>query len=165
MVPGGWFRIVPVDDLVRLARIRIDVPVELDHLWKVDIRKAVSEPPQALRPHLRRMVGEVATRSRKVYTHKGIPADSRDQVPLWKRIEMRDEGSAWRINRDHPVVQWIMSGSASVPEIKSERLLMVQSALDRQAERSTTAKYERLARSNILKYTLHGGVVFRPDIP
>jgi hypothetical protein len=114
VVPGGWFRIVPADDLVRLARIRIDVPVELDHLWKVDIRKAVSEPPQALRPHLRRMVGEVATRSRKVYTHKGIPSDSRDQVPLWKRIEMRDEGAAWRINRDHPAVQWIMSGGASV---------------------------------------------------
>ena len=39
VVPGGWFRIVPSDELVRLARVRVDVPIELDHLWKLDIRK------------------------------------------------------------------------------------------------------------------------------
>lgn len=112
VVPGGWFRIVPADDFVRLARIQIDVPVELDHLWKVDIRKAVAEPPRALRPHLKRIVGEVATRSRKVYTHRGLPANSAEQVPLWKRFDMRDEGAAWRINREHPVVQSIMSNTS-----------------------------------------------------
>jgi hypothetical protein len=111
VVPGGWFRIVPADDFVRLARIKIDVPVELDHLWKVDIRKAVAEPPHALRPHLKRIVGEVATRSRKVYTHRGLPAPDADQVPLWKRYDMRDEGAAWRINREHPVVQSILSNT------------------------------------------------------
>jgi hypothetical protein len=111
VVPGGWFRIVPADDFVRLARIQIDVPVELDHLWKVDIRKAVAEPPRALRPHLKRIVGEVATRSRKVYTHRGLPANNTEQVPLWKRFDMRDEGAAWRINREHPVVQSILSNT------------------------------------------------------
>jgi len=44
VVPGGWFRILPTDDLIRLARIRVDIPVELDHLWKIDIRKAIAEP-------------------------------------------------------------------------------------------------------------------------
>ena len=34
VVPGGWFRIVPADDLVRLARIRVDVPVELDYIGR-----------------------------------------------------------------------------------------------------------------------------------
>jgi len=110
VVPGGWFRIVPADDLIRLARIRVDVPVELDHLWKVDIRKAVAEPPPALRPHLKRIVGAVATRSRKVYTHKGTPADELERVPLWKRQDLRDEGATWRINRDHPSIQSVLSG-------------------------------------------------------
>jgi hypothetical protein len=110
VVPGGWFRIVPADDLIRLARIRVDIPVELDHLWKIDIRKAVAEPPPALRPHLRRIVGAVATRSRNVYTHKGTPADSRERVPLWQRHDMRDTGAAWRINRDHPAARLLLSG-------------------------------------------------------
>ena len=112
VVPGGWFRIVPADDLIRLARIRVDIPVELDHLWKIDIRKAIAEPPPALRPHLKRIVGAVATRSRNVYTHKGIPADDRERVPLWQRHDMRDAGAAWRINRDHPAVRLLLSGQA-----------------------------------------------------
>lgn len=112
VVPGGWFRILPSDDLIRLARIRIDVPVELDHIWKIDIRKAIAEPPPVLRPHLRRIVGAVATRSRNVYTYKGIPADDLARVPMWKRHDLRDAGATWRINRDHPAVQWVLSGNA-----------------------------------------------------
>jgi hypothetical protein len=110
VVPGGWFRIVPADDLIRLARIRVDLPVELDHLWKIDIRKAIAEPPPALRPHLRRIVGTVAARSRNVYTHKGTPADDRQRIPLWERHDLRDTGAAWRINRDHPAVKLLLSG-------------------------------------------------------
>ena len=112
VVPGGWFRIMPSDDLIRLARIRVDIPVELDHLWKIDIRKAFAEPPPALRPHLKRIVGDVVTRSRKVYTHKGILADDLRRVLLWKRLDFRDAGAAWRINREHPAVQSLLSGNA-----------------------------------------------------
>jgi hypothetical protein len=119
VVPGGWFRIVPTDDLIRLARIRVDIPVELDHLWKIDIRKAIAEPPPALRPHLKRIVGAVATRSRKVYTYKGIPADSRERVPLWQRHDMRDAGAAWRINRDHPAVTLLLSGHTGSGEAEA----------------------------------------------
>jgi hypothetical protein len=111
VVPGGWFRIVPSDDLLRLARIRIDLPVELDHLWKIDIRKAIAEPPPALRPHLKRLVGSVATRSRRVYTHKGTPEDDRQRVPLWQRHDLRDAGATWRINRGHPAVSSLLSDS------------------------------------------------------
>ena len=112
VVPGGWFRIMPSDDLIRLARIRVDIPVELDHLWKIDIRKAFAEPPIALRPGLKRIVSDVVTRSRKVYTHKGIPTDDLRRVPLWNRLDMRDAGAAWRINREHPAVQSVLSGKA-----------------------------------------------------
>ncbi|AMN44717.1 ATP-binding protein [Rhodoplanes sp. Z2-YC6860] len=123
VVPGGWFRIVPADDLVRLARIRIDVPVELDHLWKVDIRKAVSEPPQALRPYLRRIVGDVAERSRKVYTHRGTLAPNVEHVPLWRRVEMRDQGAAWRINRDHPTIRAVLENASEKDVVTALKLL------------------------------------------
>lgn len=104
VVPGGWFRIVPADELVRLARIRVDVPIELDHLWKIDIRKTMVEPPGALRPHLKRIVGTVQTRSRKVYRHRGTVIEDK-VVGLWSRHELRDHAAAWRINRDHPLVK------------------------------------------------------------
>jgi hypothetical protein len=117
VVPGGWFRIVPSDDLIRLARVRVDVPVELDHIWKVDIRKTIVEPPPALRPHLRRIVGDVTIRSRRVYTYKGNPRHDIDRVPLWRRHELKDGAAAWRVNREHPVVASILSQDADVDRL------------------------------------------------
>lgn len=127
VVPGGWFRIVPSDDLIRLARIRVDVPVELDHIWKIDIRKASAEPPPALRPHLKRIVGAVATRSRKVYTYKGTPADDRERVPLWVRQDLRDAGATWRINRDHPAVSLMLSSHTQSSEAETLLRLLEES--------------------------------------
>ena len=121
VVPGGWFRIVPADELVRLARVRVDVPVALDHIWKVDIRKASAEPPPALRPHLRRIVGDVTARSRRVYTHKGTPRHDGDRVPLWRRQDGRDGAASWVVNREHPAVAAVLEGRWSGGYV--ERLL------------------------------------------
>jgi hypothetical protein len=104
VVPGGWFRIVPGDELYRLARIRVDVPVALDHLWKVDIRKTMAEPPAALRPELRRIVGAAANRSRRVYTRTGVRADESERVLAWTRELHGDGLVSWKINREHPAV-------------------------------------------------------------
>jgi len=117
VVPGGWFRIVPSDELIRLARVRVDVPVELDHLWKVDIRKTVAEPPPALRPHLKRIVGQATGRSRRVYTHKGEPAHATDRIPLWSRHDLRDGAAAWRINREHPLVAAALNGGEARSDV------------------------------------------------
>jgi len=149
VVPGGWFRIVPSDDLIRLARIRVDLPVELDHLWKIDIRKAFAEPPPALRPHLKRLVGTVAARSRRVYTHKGIPDDDRQRVPLWERHDMRDAGATWRINRQHPVVRSLLSGHATGEGIAAFLRLVEQS----------------LPIHDIHIHTANDQAVFEPGIP
>lgn len=130
VVPGGWFRIVPADDLVRLARIRVDVPVELDHIWKVDVRKATAEPPAALRDHLKRIVGQAATRSRRVYTHKGTPARDPLHVPVWQRRDLRDGLATWTLNREHPLVAAAVRDGASAATVRTlldmtERLLPV----------------------------------------
>ena len=130
VVPGGWFRIVPADDLVRLARIRVDVPVELDYIWKVDVRKATAEPPPALRDHLKRIVGQAATRSRRVYTHKGVPARDASHVPVWQRQDLRDGLATWTLNRDHPLVAAALREGASAATVgtlleMTERLLPI----------------------------------------
>lgn len=119
VVPGGWFRIVPTDDLIRLARIRVDVPVALDHIWKVDVRKAFAEPPAELRPHLKRIVGQAAGRSRKVYTHKGTPARDTTQVPVWQRQDLREGYATWRLNRHHPVVSAALRDGASASDVQT----------------------------------------------
>lgn len=124
VVPGGWFRIVPSDELIRLARVRVDVPVELDHLWKVDIRKTIAEPPVALRPELKRIVGAVTLRSRRVYAYKGTPHQAADRIPLWKRQDARDGGASWRVNRDHPMVTAVLSRCGDSEDVGKLLLLL-----------------------------------------
>ncbi len=121
VVPGGWFRIVPSDELIRLARVRVDVPVELDHLWKVDIRKTIAEPPLALRPELKRIVGAATVRSRRVYTYKGTQQRDADRIPLWARQDARDGAAVWRINREHPIVTAMKQGPSAPVDV--DRLL------------------------------------------
>jgi len=116
VVPGGWFRIVPSDELVRLARIRVDVPTELDHLWKVDIRKTAVEPPRELRENLRRIVGDAAQRSRRVYQFRGNARRDRHHRPLWQRKSLRDGAVTWSIDRDHPIVKTLLNGDPADAE-------------------------------------------------
>lgn len=108
---------MPSDELVRLARVRVDLPVELDHLWKIDIRKTVAEPPAALRPHLRRIVGDVTLRSCRVYTHKGSARTDADGIPLWRRHDLRDGAAAWRVNREHPAIVALVGTSSDVDRL------------------------------------------------
>lgn len=116
VVPGGWFRIVPSDELMRLARVRVDVPVALDHIWKVDIRKTMAEPPAALRPQLRRVVGLAATRSRRVYTHKSVRDVDSERIPLWVREVHREDTVSWKVNREHPAVMAAARHSSAAVE-------------------------------------------------
>ena len=90
--------------------MRVDVPVELDHLWKVDIRKTIAEPPTALRPELKRIVGAVTFGVGASYTHKGTRAHDSDRISLWSRHDLRDGAASWRVNREHPAVAAALSG-------------------------------------------------------
>jgi hypothetical protein len=112
VVPGGWHRIVPTDELARLARIRVDVPVELDRIWKTDIKKSSAELPPALRGDLKRIVRSVSERSRTVYTHRGTPA-IRTDFPVWRRMDGRDGAAAWSIDRHHPLIAAFSTGLAA----------------------------------------------------
>lgn len=116
VVPGGWFRIVPSDELVRLARVKVDVPTQLDHLWKVDIRKTVLEPPKELRRNLRRIVGDASKRSRRVYQFRGNRQQGERHRPVWARFTGRDSAAQWRVDREHPVVRALASENANTVE-------------------------------------------------
>lgn len=126
VVPGGWFRIVPSDELVRLARVKVDVPTQLDHLWKVDIRKTVLEPPKELRRNLRRIVGDASKRSRRVYQFRGNKQQGDRHRPVWARYMGRDSAAQWRVDRDHPVVKALGSDNAGGVE---QLLRLIESSL------------------------------------
>ena len=102
---GTWFRIIPRDELAKLARVQVDIPNSLDDLWALDIKKSAASPPPEIRQRLRQIADRIVYPSRRVHVHKGRTKGDSDKVArLWNLIEDRDNTFRYEINTNHPLV-------------------------------------------------------------
>jgi hypothetical protein len=103
MAWGEWFRMIPRSEATKLARVQIDFPCALDHLWTIDIKKSRAHPPPAVRAHFRRIIERIADRSVRVHRGRGEAALDRVSLPLWSRTV--DRGSIrYSPDLDHPLL-------------------------------------------------------------
>lgn len=101
---GTWFRLVPRGELGKLARVQVDIPNTLDHLWALDIKKSAASPPPAVRQALRQVVNQILQPSERAFRHKGVAEDNPANITrTWTGSSSR-EGFYYEINRDHPVL-------------------------------------------------------------
>lgn len=100
---GTWFRIIPRDELGKLARVQVDMPNTLDHLWALDIKKSSASPPPEVRRRLAQIAGRIVGPSRRVHKYRGRHIDADKVERIWHLIEDR-ETFRYEINRDHPLV-------------------------------------------------------------
>ena len=100
--PRTWFRLRRQEELTKLARVQVDIPNTLDHLWALDVKKSTAYPPEAIRAGLIRVIERIAGNSSRVYLFRGRrnPASS---TPVWERVAVRD-GVNYQINRAHPTI-------------------------------------------------------------
>ncbi|MGW9413094.1 ATP-binding protein [Arthrobacter cupressi] len=119
---GTWFRVAPKQELGKLARVRVDVPNSLDHLWALDIKKAQAVPPPAVRTRLRQVADRIVAPSRKVHEFRGRKVENEPVNHLWDVI---DDRAAFRyeVNRDHPAV------AALQERLDQESIALVESLL------------------------------------
>ena len=104
LVWGTWFRMHRKDELSKLARIRVDVPNSLDHLWTLDIRKSTAVPPDVLKKNLSRIVDRISEGSKRAWTFRGKKEIGDDGSHLWSKTKIRD-GVVYNLNRDHIILQ------------------------------------------------------------
>jgi hypothetical protein len=97
---GTWFRLMREQELTKLARVRVDIPNALDHLWQLDVKKATAIPPHQVRAGLLQVIEVIGGTSRRVYTHRGWKTKSA-VTRVWDRVETA-QGVNYRVNRDHP---------------------------------------------------------------
>ena len=103
MLWGTWFRIIPRDELGKLARVQVDMPNTLDHLWALDIKKSSASPPPEVRRRLAQIADRIVGPSRRVHKYRGRRIDADKVERLWNLIE--DRGTfRYEINREHPLV-------------------------------------------------------------
>jgi len=103
IVWGTWFRMTPQEELTKLARVQVDIPNSLDHLWTLDIKKSSAYPPDIVRSVVKRVIGRITDTSRRTFTWRGRRTDSEIEY-AWVRLETRD-GYSYTINRDHPTIK------------------------------------------------------------
>ena len=124
---GGWLgiggsRAWTREEFSRLARVRIDLPNTIDEDWRIDIRKAQARPPEALRPQLERIAGDVRRIARQVFFHRGRRMEAATQPDGVARMWQVNPPPATRryiIRRDHPLVAMLrerLAGDAGLLE-------------------------------------------------
>lgn len=109
IVAGDWLDLASFrkDDKHVLARIAVEIPAELDHLWSVDVKKATARPPLPLRSALTRVAK--ATRVEAQRTQAALvrtTAQQRsDELSYVWRPEKKDGQLRLRLNWSHPLVK------------------------------------------------------------
>jgi hypothetical protein len=100
---GTWFRVMPRDELGKLARVRVDMPNTLDHLWALDIKKSSAAPPPEVTRRLKRIADRIVGPSRRVHQFRGRRLGTDKVERLWNLIDERGI-FRYEINRDHPMI-------------------------------------------------------------
>lgn len=102
IVWGKWFRIVSESELSRLARVRIDLPNSIDHLWKIDVKKSNAAIPSIIKEQLKMIILRTIGKSEKVYRYRGRKVKTDSYEHVWNKIENRDKFQ-YVINRELPL--------------------------------------------------------------
>jgi hypothetical protein len=100
---GSWARLTRQEELTKLARVRVDIPNTLDHLWTLDIKKSSAIPPESLKQNLKRIIERIVERSRAVYTYRGKKTKLDGVTHIWERASVRG-GYSYLLNSSHPLV-------------------------------------------------------------
>jgi hypothetical protein len=106
----GWSK----EEHYKLARIRVEVPNELDHDWSIDVTKSRAMPPLALRDDLRRIGERTRNDAKRVYSHRGAkltPNADMERVLLWEPKAKHDK-MFYRLNRQHPLLKQALASTS-----------------------------------------------------
>jgi hypothetical protein len=104
LVWGTWFRMMRQGEMSKLARIRVDIPNDLDDLWTLDIKKSSAIPPAEVRINLKSVVDRLAEKSKRTWTYRGKKETDDSIVHVWNRFKTRSGGYIYEINREYPLL-------------------------------------------------------------
>jgi hypothetical protein len=106
---GTWFGIAKKTALTQLARVKIDIDVNHDEEWKIDVKKVSAQLPEEVRKRLKQLISSIGAPSKKVYRRRGARLTSPSVYPGWNSVKSGDK-TIYCINRDNPVVSSFAEG-------------------------------------------------------
>ena len=95
---GTWFRLDTKNELNKLARIRVDIPNSLDHIWDIDIKKSTASLPNSIKQNLKFIVTRAIGSSERVYIHQGNKLINDEYDHVWELLK-KNEKTFFEINK------------------------------------------------------------------
>lgn len=123
LVWGTWFRMMRQSEMSKLARIRVDIPNDLDDLWTLDIKKSSAIPPAEVRNNLKNVIERMAEKSKRTWTYRGKRETDDSVIHVWNRYKTRNGGYVYEINKDYPLLVELQKKDT---EIKNRLLLLIK---------------------------------------
>ena len=114
---ADWLGLFNKNEHYKNARILIDISNQLDHEWKIDIKKATASPSVNVRKDLVRLGKMTRLAAGNVYRFRGNQVMLDDSIksfdfqPVWKATKKRDGAFEYYINEEHPVLNGILNNN------------------------------------------------------
>lgn len=148
IVHATWFRLARHTEATKLARVLVDLPNTLDHLWTLDVKKSSATPPESVQRRLRNIIERITGQSKRVYQFRGRRSLGDRGVHVWDRVNERDRIS-YRINRAHPLVSEMASNADNDRQgLVEDVLQLVEEALPVETLFSDLAERENGVRQS-----------------
>lgn len=100
---GTWFGLAKKTALTQLTRVKIDIDISQDEVWKIDVKKVSAQMPEVVRGRVKSLIAAIGAPSRRAYRRRAIRLTGPDIYPGWN-VEQIGEKKIYRINRDHPII-------------------------------------------------------------
>lgn len=124
IIHGTWFRMTRQDEMSKLARVQVDIPNTLDHLWTIDVRKSRAHPPEAVKRRFKGVLERIKDSAKRPYTHRGTTSLKTASEPMWKRFHHNDRVT-YSPNIDHPLLSEFRSDVPAKMRRRFEALLSI----------------------------------------
>jgi hypothetical protein len=132
IVAGSWLGLGPgrgwtKEEHYKLARLRLDVPSSMDHLWQLDVKKSSAYPPPAIAERLTGLAETVRKDARDVFSHRGKYGPHRPRGVVtrpWKSLS-KNGVTIYRIDRDHPVLAALLDSVSGKAKKDMEAALRI----------------------------------------
>lgn len=123
---GTWFGLAKKTALTQLTRVKIDIDINQDEIWKIDVKKVSAQMPEVVRDRVKTLISTIGAPSRKAFRRRATRLTSPNVYPAWN-VEQVGEKKLYKINRNHPV---IASLHDSLDETNAQSLNAVLSLLE-----------------------------------
>lgn len=106
---GNWLHMNIRSEFNKLARVRVDIPSELDSMWMLDVKKSSAKIPDRIKEQLKISVKDSIIRSKREIKYPG-KKEAEAEMPLWRRVEFHGGVVKYEINKeDNPIYTQLIS--------------------------------------------------------